>query len=224
MNRGNKKHSHRYARWILLGGAVAAGWVVLAPVESLNAAIQGSKHDFSALSEKQEICVFCHTPHDANDSVTEAPLWNRETSTKQFRLYNSPTLDAEVEQPSGTSKLCLSCHDGTVAIDSYGGNLGGKQVRSEAAIAGDALQLANDHPISFVYDDSLAARDGELFPPSSAPSGLGKTIREDLLFNDRVECSSCHDVHNGPVAAGINDHLLVITQSQSRLCLTCHDK
>jgi hypothetical protein len=135
----------------------------LSPVESLNAAIQGSKHDFSALSEKQEICVFCHTPHDANARVTEAPLWNRETSTKQFQLYNSPTLDAEVEQPSGTSKLCLSCHDGTVAIDSYGGNLGGKQVRSEAALAGDALQLANDHPISFVYDDSLAARDGELF-------------------------------------------------------------
>jgi predicted CXXCH cytochrome family protein len=53
---------------------------------------------------------------------------------------------------------------------------------------------------------------------------LGGTIRDDLLFADRMECSSCHDVHNGPAATAVNDNLLVITQVQSRLCLTCHNK
>lgn len=184
--------------------------------------LRGSAHDFSGLSPTQEICIFCHTPHNADTSVTDAPLWNHEVTTRNYILYNSPTFDATPSQPQGASRLCLSCHDGTVAVDSYGGQSGVIFLGGDLAIGAD--ELSNDHPVSFSYDDALAIEDGELFLPSSSPSGLGGTIQEDLLFNDRLECSSCHDVHNGASAAAVNDSLLLVTQASSQLCLTCHDK
>ena len=186
------------------------------------AGIQGSAHDFSALSPNQEICVFCHTPHNADLTVTDAPLWNHAVTTKNYQLYNSPTMDATPTQPAGASRLCLSCHDGTVAVDSFGGNQGSIIMGGDDAIGAD--ELSNDHPVSFTYNDALAVQDGELFSPSSAPSGLGGTIAQDLLFNNQLECASCHDVHNGASAAAVNDSLLIITRANSQICLTCHNK
>lgn len=187
-----------------------------------NAGIQGSAHDFSNLSPNQEICIFCHTVHGADISVSGAPLWNHQVTQKVFVVYNSPTLDAVVGQPTGASKLCLSCHDGTVAVDSFGGKTGTIFMGLPDAVGAD--ELNNDHPISFTYDDALATKDGGLFPPSSTPSGLGSTIQKDLLIANQLQCSSCHDVHNGGAAAAVNDNLLVITRANSKLCLTCHNK
>jgi len=205
-------------RGLALVGVAAA---LFGLTRSLEAHIRGSPHDFSALNAGQQICIFCHTPHNADLSVAGAPLWNHEVTTKVYTLYNSPTMDAKVEQPEGSSRLCLSCHDGTVAVDSHGGRTGSIFLGGDHAVGADGL--ANDHPISFIYDDALAAKNGKLFAPSSTPSGLGNTIAHDLLFGDHLECSSCHDVHNGPAAAAVNDSLLFITQVQSQLCLTCHD-
>jgi hypothetical protein len=207
---------------LILGGVLAC--VCLALTIPVRGTIVGSKHDFSGLNSEQRICIFCHTPHDADTSVIDAPLWNHQVTNRSYLLYDSPTLDARVDQPTGGSKLCLSCHDGSVAVDSYGGRSGTIFMLPPAAVAGDIDELSNDHPISFTYDDALASQDGGLFAPTSTASGLGGTISQNMLFNDRLECSSCHDVHNGPAAAAVNDHLLVITQVQSRLCLTCHDK
>lgn len=201
-------------------GVLAAVLISLTPDSS--ATIRGSAHDFSGLDERQQICIFCHTPHGADTSVADAPLWNHEVTEKTFEVYNSPTMDAVVGQPSGASRLCLSCHDGTVAVDSYAGRQGVIFLGGDVAVG--ANELTDDHPISFVYDDALAAVDGGLFSPSSTPSGLGSTIGDDLLIGGRMECSSCHDVHNGPAAAAVNDKLLVISQVQSQLCLTCHNK
>jgi hypothetical protein len=96
-------------------------------------------------------------------------------------------------QPSGVSKLCLSCHDGTVAEDSFGGQVGTTFMSGSALVGTD---LSNDHPISFTYDDTLAGNDGGLYPPSTTNSGLGGTIAADMLFGGSMECGSCHDVHN----------------------------
>jgi len=187
-----------------------------------SSSIEGSAHDFSAIDSEQQICIFCHTAHNADTTVVDAPLWNHQVTNRTYQLYNSPTMDATPEQPSGESRLCLSCHDGTVAVDSYGGKTGVIFLGGDLAVGAD--QLTNDHPIAFDYDDQLAEDDGELHRPSSTPSGLGGMISEDLLFNDRLECSSCHDVHNGASAEAVDDSLLVITQVGSQLCLTCHDK
>ena len=84
----------------------------------------GSKHDLGinnfygpdgADPDATEVCVFCHTPHNANNQgeMYGAPLWNRRlTDTGSFLMYTSPTMDATcLATPSGVSLACLSCHD-----------------------------------------------------------------------------------------------------------------
>lgn len=195
------------------------------------AKIINTPHDFSPASwSNGEICKPCHIPHDASATVTAAPLWNHEVTNATFTVYSSPTMDALPGQPSGVSKLCLSCHDGTIGLDAFGGQ-SGTVFMSPTNYAYRGTNLADDHPISFTYDTALANADGELFDPATTPSGLGGTIANDILFNDRVECSSCHDVHvsrgDGTCMAchfPNRDASLRKDNTGSALCLTCHDK
>lgn len=184
--------------------------------------ISGSAHDFSGetWNNTGEICIVCHTPHNADVSVPDAPLWNHDVTVATFTLYDSPSFDgsATIGQPSGASKLCLSCHDGTVAMDNFDGNTGGTVFMSGSDKLG--TDLSNDHPISFTYDAALATTDGGLYDPSTANSGLGGTIDADMLLAGQLQCSSCHDVHNG-AALG---NLLRVSNAGSALCLTCHNK
>ncbi len=63
-----------------------------------------------------EVCVYCHTPHGAQNS--NAPLWNRTLpATGNYTPYSSTTMDTSAGQPDGVSLACLSCHDGTIAVD-----------------------------------------------------------------------------------------------------------
>ena len=179
------------------------------------AGIAGSAHDFSSQGwSGGQICEPCHTPHNAS---TAGPLWNHAVSAASYTLYASGTMDAGPAQPAGVSLLCLSCHDGTVALDSFGGATGTNTITGSALVGTD---LSNDHPISFAYDSTLASSDGELHDPSTASTTLGGTIDADLLFSGQLECASCHDVHD---AAG-NAFLLKIDNAGSALCLTCHAK
>lgn len=72
----------------------------------------------TARNDYVEVCVYCHTPHGANQQV-DAPLWNHTISTSQYQVYDKPTtLNQNVSNPGPNSLTCLSCHDGTVSIDS----------------------------------------------------------------------------------------------------------
>jgi len=68
-----------------------------------------------------EICVYCHTPHGANKQIN-APLWNRTINdASNYAIYDKPTtlgLEGRMNLPGPSSLTCLSCHDGTIAIDS----------------------------------------------------------------------------------------------------------
>jgi len=188
--------------------------------------IAGSAHDFSLETwvTDNQICLPCHTPHDADTAVSDSPLWNHEISAATYVVYSSPTMDATVGQPAGTSKLCLSCHDGTIAIDSYGGATGTTFLvnGTDPGYVGTALN--DDHPISFDYNTALSVTDPGLRDPSgSYTTFLGGSIQDDLLGGgSTMECSSCHDVHNN-ITTG-NTYLLRIDVASSVLCLTCHDK
>ena len=103
--------------------------------------VRGTLHNFSSAADgtatpsggavptrtvkattEDQVCVFCHTPHGGTAGIT--PLWNRTLSSATYTVYTSASLDAEdikggpLDQPGGSSKLCLSCHDGTLAIGS----------------------------------------------------------------------------------------------------------
>jgi len=179
-----------------------------------------SAHDFSAHGwGTTGICQPCHTPQNA---LTALPvvLWNHEMATGPYTVYDSPTMNATTGQPDGVSKACLSCHDGTVALDSFAGSVGTTTMTGPANLG---TNLSNDHPVSFAYNNALAIADGELHPPTTQASGLGGSIAADMLFgtgNTQVECASCHDVHN---AANLQ-FLLLKSNAGSALCLTCHAK
>jgi predicted CXXCH cytochrome family protein len=159
-------------------------------------------------------CSGCHKVHNAGTSYEgggAAPLWNQDAvTTNSFTLYTSPTdtLDAnDLGQPSGTSKMCLSCHDGSPSWSFADPN------------HDFGTSLADSHPISFTYNTALSVADDELRDPNTALSGLGGTIKEDLLDNDKVQCTSCHDVH-----AIHTDAALVMVNTAGALCKKCHIK
>ncbi len=196
-----------------------AALLVLGVANPLHAQITGTDHDFSGdtWNPSGQICIVCHTPHNGDTLVVGAPLWNHEVTLASHTPYSSSTLDATVGAPSGTSKLCLSCHDGTVALDNFGGTTTGTNFIGGLADFG--TDLSNDHPISFVYDAALATADGGLQDPTTQSSGLGGTITGDLLFAGSLECGSCHDVHDNTVAPFLRK-----SNAASALCLTCHAK
>mgnify|MGYP003572125376 FL=1 len=193
--------------------------------------IVGSAHDFSNSGfSGGEICVVCHTTHNADTSVTEAPLWNHELTSQTFAMYSSPTMDAAQDaQPTGASKLCLSCHDGATAVDAYGGNTGSIFLSGPAAVGAND-DLTDDHPISITYDSALAVTDPGLHDPTqqTVTIGSGNKSRTGLVSElmtpaGKVQCSSCHDVHN-TYAVPNGNPLLLLSKSGSEICLACHDK
>jgi len=139
-------------------------------------------------------CDGCHVPHNA-EHMPGVPLWNGSETTVTFTMYSSATFQGAIDgQPSGASKLCLSCHDGANPNFLW-------MTDSKKFGSGD---LSNSHPISFVYDSALSAADRGLKDPSQA-STLGRTIAEDLLDSEsKMQCNSCHDVHT----SGVGEHQL----------------
>jgi len=164
-------------------------------------------------TSEEEICIFCHTSHNSNPS---APLWNKKDPGLTYTLYNSSTLQALPGQPDGSSILCLSCHDGTIAL----GNVlsrktpidftsGAKMPKGNTNLTTD---LRDDHPISFVYDAALASADQQLKTPASI-------IAPVTLEKNKMQCTSCHDAHKN-----IDDDFLLVTNQYSNLCNSCHQR
>jgi len=195
--------------------------------------VASTKHNLSvsgtgtvtATSESQ-ICVFCHTPHGAS-KFPGSPLWNKQQSGATYSTYTSASLDAEtiagqLQNPGGSSKLCLSCHDGTMAVGTVN-VLGGAQDVTIAMTgtgpggtvpAGAGTQtgftrnldvdLRNDHPISLTYDTTLVNLDGELFDPATAAHIGTRSPGNNYPIpleptgptgEAQVQCASCHDPH-----------------------------
>jgi predicted CXXCH cytochrome family protein len=186
-----------------------AAILVIGATAIAQSTIRGSKHDLSPGIGGGQICIPCHTPHDAyldQGIAPEVVLWNHQVTTQTFLMYTTST--GNTGTPDGTSLLCLSCHDGVTAMDNYGGNKSGGAVMTGSAVVG--TDLSDDHPIGIEYPQGNP--DFHPVPQNDLP-----------LYNDgnidRVECSSCHDPHG----AGFGDFLRD-TISGSQLCLDCHDK
>ncbi len=202
-------------------GAAFAALLLLSPGPAF-AGIQGSAHDFSLRSwSKGEICIVCHTPHRATAGL-DAPLWNHQVSVAAFTLYSSPTMQVTAEQPSpgSSSRMCLSCHDGSVAVDAFGGASGSVQIASRANLTTD---LSNDHPIGieWAHQTGLSAADPHCMTCHDVTNPRVPTGKELRFFKRKVECASCHDVHNSKV---MDVKLLRKPLAGSQICLHCHPK
>lgn len=203
----------------LFGIALMAGLLFWAASNFTFAArennIRQTLHNLSAsgpgtakATTETQICVFCHTPHAATAGV--GPLWNKTLSSATYTTYTSSTLDSISNQgltalpaPNGSAKLCLSCHDGTlavgnvnvlngkgsltqtgtIAIATTGYGTGGTMPAGDGTTTGFTrylgTNLTNDHPISVTLDAALSAADGEIRAVDANqkfPAGTGTTL------------------------------------------------
>lgn len=213
------------------------------------AGIANSKHDLSVNSTgatvkstaQTEICVFCHTPHGAS-TTANTPLWNHALSASgTFGVYaNSNSMNAAPTGVTGTdgstSSLCMSCHDGSVAINSQNnasnnglsnaiGVVAGRvtaggmlDAANSATLGTGATALTNDHPVNFDYTVSVTA-DGTAAGGLVATATVNGAGYGAKLFANTVQCASCHDVHDST-----NGVFLRTTMTGSALCLKCHQK
>jgi len=205
-------------RWLGLALAAASAPVLAAALRADT--ILNSPHDLSAVSTaniravaETEVCLFCHTPHRAN----EVPLWNHALSAATYIPYQSTTAKATFGQPSGASKLCLSCHDGTVALGMVASRplpipMQGGVTTLPPGRSNLGTDLSDDHPVSFTYDAALAAANGQLRDPAA----LDPRIR--LEQGNQLQCTACHDPHDNRFGK-----FLVMDNNASALCVTCHD-
>lgn len=185
--------------------------------------ILNSKHDLSAAgpgtikaTTEREVCDFCHTPHRA--IADQTPLWSHLLSTATYIPYSSSTTKATIGQPTGASKLCLSCHDGTVALGMVKNRPQAIEMRDQVTTLPTGAtnlrtDLSDDHPISFVYDSALFSANGELKDPGT----LTGKVRLDS--SQQVQCTSCHDPHNNQYGK-----FLTVDNAGSALCVACHNK
>ncbi len=233
------------------------------PVLGANDPILGSKHDFTGLNKRAGVtamsgvafsdygysCVYCHVPPEetgANPAdfggITD---WNRfEPATDNYKLYKSQSLDSTTRKPNPISMLCLSCHDGTMAIDMVVfkpatfdsaadramhmkinntdsiencGKCHNGQIAHDITVKMLGTDLTNDHPISMRYAGLDSGRGGVLdidFRPPDHPDGFDNGVK---LYNGNVECATCHNVHNP-------ENELLLRAEAETLCFTCHLK
>ena len=198
---------------ILMAALVASASSILA------AGITGTPHDLSGKGwGTTELCKFCHAPHLAQQSITAAPLWNHASTAKTYTLYASATFLGTPSQPGPQSILCLSCHDGTVANDSFA-NAGvlqtGSHFMTTTNMVGGSGSLAYDHPIAFTYNAALATSDKHLNTPvSTSWVDAGQTLP---LYAGKLECATCHSVHDNTYTK-----FMRVANTGSAMCRTCH--
>ena len=232
---------------------LAAGSLALMAAQPPTGVV-GSMHDLSktnttafttAVTDYAQVCKFCHSPHGAAPASAQVvPLWGHKTTAATYTMYTSETMAAAGyvadAAPSGPSAACLSCHDGTVAVNarmaggysySYGNvtttstdfsivaeNSGKAQMgyltnHVVGVKTGSNVDMTTVHPIGVAYNATDVAN---FF---AAPKTAG------MLFNNKVQCASCHDVHNWQGPAGTTSGLFLrVTTDGSALCLQCHNK
>jgi len=244
---------------LLMAGLALGSTMVLLPSAS-KATIIGGSHDFTSTggystagtngvarfkwggspggtdpnSYYENPCQVCHIPHKSQNYTTaKAPLWNHSLSSSTYVTYdanNSATYKGG-SITLGSSIACLSCHDGSVAINQTAGYTGAKATNSlngQAVFApsfsvetvGGASDLRNMHPIGVSYSACVANGDTDLQPIDTL---LGKMLKGT---DQTVECASCHDIHETMGNAGLDpyDHGLIVTLDNGALCLKCHKK
>jgi predicted CXXCH cytochrome family protein len=187
----------------------------------------------------------------ASAQATYLPLWNHTITNAIFTPYKNgpdqplsgpkhaqstdPLLVSQgtFDKIGATSLLCLSCHDGTVAVNEYGHSPQSLLSQSSGGVTmtpqyniGAQGYLANHHPIGFLYD-VVASLDPEIYNSNVATfdqsydGGSNQIPVANLLAGGKMECSTCHAVHN---TGNTGEKLLYVSDKNSNLCLSCHAK
>jgi len=229
--------SHRTGAGRGFAALLVVAWAAAGPgVWAQHDSVATTLHNLSASGpgeiravSETEICKFCHIPHNA---VAPVQLWGQRLSGAE---YQTPQIRAAGEvrvqapQPDGSSRLCLSCHDGTVAL----GEIGGQAARipmTGASRLGPGRRgflgtdLTGSHPISFIVPDFDSAA-----APSDRDIGLKPltVIRSDpdvrLDPSGKMQCTTCHDPHRDSYYREARVPRFWVKPTVEEVCLACHE-
>lgn len=221
---------------------------------SAQTSVVNTKHNLSATglnyggagaTTYTQVCKFCHSPHGANLGDKQlVPLWGHANTTQTFTMYASnpnqtlktTAIDA---QPSGPSLACLSCHDGTVAVNArytYGDATAprwtyGNMNDTNAAVTADfdITVDAKGNKMGTLKHSIAGTSKNDLSTVHPIAIAYDTTANTQLvpvanlvgvkLYNGKVQCASCHDAHGTA-----NSMFLRVSTTGSALCLACHVK
>ena len=243
---------------MLMFAAVAVLAVTSTASAQNTSVIAGGPHDLSNGSALRntnttingQTCVFCHTPHGGANNI---PLWNRTAPTgAAYQLYISSTSDVTTTSAqivNSVSGACMSCHDGTIAVDvladvnglafgpavsftrqataksTYGAAGTGTNNVMSGGLPFLGTDLRNDHPVSIVYETARAATASEFVTQvvNAAKITVGSSgplpLYGTSAANATVECASCHNPHNNSLGSFLRK-----ANTGSAICLSCHIK
>jgi hypothetical protein len=224
-------------KWIARAAILAA---VLCTSFAANAArapksaVFGSPHDFKTAygGASYSLCNYCHIAHKFGSAPTGPGylLWNHTlSSVSSYGVYTSDSMRSTPADLGGqmtVSNLCLSCHDGTVAINSWYESPSFSYTGPTTAMMPEdhtARDLTKQHPINFTYPDATTAAAIGLQPAADQNSidGNGNVP----LFSGRMQCATCHDAHAGPTVSHLFFRAFPSTPAQTTtgsFCVYCH--
>lgn len=255
---------NKASKIILLAVSMFSMGVIAAPAEEqVNVVdwnpekIRGSIHDMTSLNRRAGVsamagmaftdysdpCIYCHVPDGMDENKVapgQIPQWNRyRPMTQNYTRYTSMTATQPIHEPGDVSLLCLSCHDGTMALDRVvhkptqweNDQTASLHMRMNASddirscgkchdgSVAHAIQrkvigihLADDHPIGIPYKGLNP--DAVDYRP---PDGLHGFDNSVTLFDGNIECATCHDVHSP-------QNIKLLRETPLILCNTCHLK
>lgn len=214
--------------------ALMAAWA-LAPPPAF-AGIGTTKHDFTTTGPNASfkgattLCETCHYPHNSGSTQL---IWNHTLSAKNLTFgagaatVVGTTLPSSIETAPGTSKYCLSCHDGTVNVgdlikgtDWVQVGVTGEKITG-AAVTGTAGNISGNHPVEVPYPDSAGATYNSITTKAD-PAGYNASPTKVRLQGTTagakgIMCASCHDPHDATIAK-------FLRVAYSSLCTSCHIK
>lgn len=241
---------------------LAIGLIVLCVITLASAishaGVVGSLHDLSFYTDPfdgtigktpfadfdtYEVCVFCHTPHNANIDIYSTTywktggyvnaaggtkgflLWNRALSNAtSMQLYTSSTIANSPTQVNVYSLLCLSCHDGVSALnvlnqqplDMYDVDLDG---RVDTVHAGNPVQIGYITGVPSNIGDRVVGSD----------TGINDLSNDHPISIDYNYAQSIDSGLKPATGAYVGDPAIrlfpdPVTGAKNSLeCSTCHD-
>jgi hypothetical protein len=173
------------------------------------------------------VCRFCHVPHNAQSPIA---LWGRPLSRAEYvtpYLRTGPDAGRTAPQPDGSSRLCLSCHDGTVALAGNARNdnlrmTGGAYLQpGQRGFIG--TDLSGSHPISFVVPDGAVVDPDHASDMSIRP--LGGLLNNPVVRLDpdgKMQCTTCHDPHDDRYYQENQVPRFWVASTVQEVCTACH--
>lgn len=223
-------------KWLgILALTLIVAWSTAPPVM---AQLQGSVHDFTletgpqadfkgTVSGQPRLCTTCHSPHNTGSPQL---LWNHTLSSNALTFGSNAATLAGTALPTnikdwrGTTKNCLSCHDGSVAVGDliHGTDWGTNKITDPEKIIAPSGNLSGNHPVALPYpyitNAVYNAITSKANPSTYVSAPTDVKIYEFTAGEKGVECGSCHEVHRQNTSGPL------LRRGSTNLCLRCHAK